>query len=177
MFRVTTVLVWIIAPPLIGCYTSIASEPPLKLKPTITLTGNDSAVSTASIEHCTEHKLWQTLWHQHKKGSEIDDALSCPEVDFDSHFVLAFFAGKGLIPPTFTIHEIVEEPDCVRIRYTFTSGQIIFVPDHQYEETKSYAFVVLPTIKKSIIVEEGHRLRTDEPYGWKERKRFTAVSR
>lgn len=125
---------------------------PSAVKPLVILTGNDSAVAKPAIERCLTSKEWQTVWHRHRNGSELDDLLGCPEIDFTACFVLAFFDGTSTIPPTFRIEEIIEDENVVRIRYHFTSGQIIFNPGEKLKETRSYAFAVFSATKKTIVL-------------------------
>jgi hypothetical protein len=103
--------------------------------------------------------------------------------------VLAVFSKSSRL----RLFEIVEETECVRVRYQPWGNQIAFIPtnlngfevnvfdvgrgkiDLEKPYPLSFAFVVLPKGNKAVILEEDVKHLIDEPPVWKERARFPAL--
>jgi hypothetical protein len=165
-----------------------SADVPRKVKPVVVWTGTASQQTKDSFDRCCSQKDWQVTWKAHsgRKGDAEDP--TCPQVDFDSYMVIAIFRKTSRI----RISDIVEEKECVRLRYQPWGNQVIFVPDHDTRAVKivelgrgeidpdkpyllSLAFVVLPRDHKAVILEEDVQGIIGKPPLWKERARFRAT--
>src|SRR5579871_1221728 len=81
---------------LFGAGLSFAADDGAKIKPVMVWTGTDSAQKTESFVICRNEAALQDVWHKHRNSKDKwDDALTCPQVDFDSVMVAAIFNGKS----------------------------------------------------------------------------------
>jgi hypothetical protein len=156
----------------------MAGEPREKVKPIVVWTGTDSGQTTASVARCMSKEQWRATWkaHQNEGG---DDGRAPPEVDFDGHMILAIFRGTGSQNYGLFDFEVLDESDCLRVRYITGYYQTGGLPDSEAErrklDTQSYAFLVLPKTSKAIVFEEAKNIRTRS--GWVERGRIAADER
>lgn len=165
-----------------------AADLPRKVKPVVVWTGIDSKQPKDSFARDCSPKDWQATWKAHCGQAKAAPHQTCPEVDFDSYMVIAVFRKTSRI----RVHEIVEEKECVRVRYQPCGNQIIFVPDPATNTVKrveagrgeldpdkpyllSFAFVVLPRSNKAVVVEADVQDVIGKPPVWKERAKFPAL--
>jgi hypothetical protein len=165
-----------------------AADPPRKVKPVVVWTGTDSKQAKDSFARCGSPKDWQATWNAHCGQEKPADLPTCPEVDFDSYMVIAVFRKTSRI----RVSEIVEEKECVRVRYQPWGNQIVFVPGPDAGTVKvvelgrgeldpdkpymlSFAFVVLPKANKAVVLEEDIQDLIGKPPVWKERAKFPAL--
>jgi hypothetical protein len=164
-----------------------AADPPRKVKPVVAWMGIDSKQTKDSFARCGSPNDWQATWNGHRAQEKTADDPTRPEVDFDSHIVIAVFRKTSRI----RVSEVVEEEDCVRVRYQPWGNQIIFVPDSAKGTVKtmelgrgeldpgkpyllSFAFVVLPKTSKVVVLEEDVQDWIGKPPVWKEQAKFPA---
>ncbi len=151
-----------------------AAELPRKLKPVVVWTGTDSKQAKMSFARYCSRKDWSATWHKHQSTDRKGNKQRCPEVDFDSHMVVAIFQGKSFQDTGIEVITVTDEKNCIRIRYKPMSFQVAYIePPAKGEtdsyETQSYAFLVLPKSQKAIVLEEDVRSLIHDPPLWKKR--------
>ncbi len=166
----------------------LGADLPRKVRPVVVWTGTDSKQSKESFARCTSPKEWQATWKAHTDRLGGADEPACPQVDFDSYTVIAIFRKRSRL----RISEVVEEQDCVRVRYQPWGDQIAFIPGPKGSSVKvlesgrgeidlnkpyllSFAFIVLPKGAKAIILEEDVQSVIGDPPVWKECAKFPAT--
>jgi hypothetical protein len=162
---------------------AVAADLPRKVKPVMFWTGGNSKQSKESFARCSTQKDWEAIWEKHHEWEKYVGDRSCPDVDFDSYMIVAIFVGKGRDMGV-RFYEVVEEKDCLRVRYKPIEYQTGFNPNEtdaerekreRESETQSYAFVVLPRSTKCVVLEENAQTTIDAPPVWRERTRFAAM--
>ncbi len=157
-----------------------SADAPNKIKPVMILSGSDSGVSKPLTELCRSDKELRAVWDKHQDG---DDRHHCPDMNFDSFMVIAMFLGTVEGKASIWVFEIVEDADAIHVRI-FAGGPQTGVTEEEESEadrlkriTRSYAFVVLPTSKKKVIVEEDELRSLVDPHKWKESKLFPVLDK
>jgi hypothetical protein len=164
------------------CFTPTAADPPQKIKPIMVWSGIDSGCAKESFARSTSQDEWRKTWKLHSVEGG-DAGRRTPDVDFDSYMVLSLFDGEGSQNHGVVLIEIINEANCLRVRYAVPLYQTGEIPDSEDAKlrlaTRSYAFVILPRSDKTIIFEEGqpHREGGGEVTykDWKEKGRSAAV--
>ncbi|HLW65389.1 MAG TPA: hypothetical protein VKS79_08730 [Gemmataceae bacterium] len=167
-----------------------ASDPPRTIKPVVVWTGIDSKQPKDSFARCCSAKEWQAIWDAHCGQQTPSDGPSCLDVNFDSYMVIAVFRRTSRI----RVGEIIEEMDCVRLRYHPWGDQLVFVPpsdgsnnvkiweagrgelDPDKPYLLSFVFVVLPRANKAFIIEEDVQDWIGKSPVWKEKAKFPALT-
>jgi hypothetical protein len=157
---------------------ALAGDPPKNFKPVVVWTGTDSGQTKASVARCVSKDQWQATWkaHEHEGG---EAGRLAPEVDFERYMVLAVFQGENVQNHGLFHFEVMDETDCLRVRYVTgyfqTAGHSDSEADKRRLETQSYAFLVLPKSSKAIVFEEAKDVRART--GWVEQGRIAADTR
>jgi hypothetical protein len=150
-----------------------------KLKPTAVFAGSHSAIRYETFNVITKEEGWQRLWKEHrgaKHDPEFTETEQELDIDFDTHYVVAVFAGVDWCEITPRLRG-----DVVVIGFrgvvNQTEGRLPQRSGH--EEAKDaakapYAFVVLPKPVKTVVIEEDVRYRLDKPPIWEHRFLFPA---
>jgi hypothetical protein len=154
---------------------AVAGDSPRKVRPIVVWSGTDSGRSKPAYDRCRSAAEWAATWEAHTKEGG-DAGREAPGVDFESYMVLGLFQGDGVQNRGLDVVEVIDEPDCLRVRYVTAYYQIIGLPDSEADkrrlETRSYALAVLPRSDKAVVLEEGNvRTKSD----WKERGRISAA--
>ena len=167
---------------------STAQDQPRPIKPILFWTGSDSHQMTELFSRCGTEEEWSVIWRKHQSRDENYYPRLCPTVDFEKYMLIAIFYGQGRSDVGLYLEGIIEEKDCIRLRYReFTyqvaSGSFVDtkadnskpVAPKKYE-FRSYASVILPRSKKAVMLEEGtfQDGRIDRPMIWKERAKLSA---
>jgi hypothetical protein len=159
--------------------SAFADDLPRKIKPVLVWTGTDSAQTKESFLRCCTQEDWEEKWRLHRGKVDAKWLPDCPEVDFGAYMMVIFFEGESAMNYGIRIAEVVEERNCLRLRYQPISFQTIFPAgtkvDWKKLETKSYAFVVLPKSAKSIILEKDLQPLLGKPPVWKEHRKIPGV--
>jgi hypothetical protein len=104
--------------------------------------GDDSAVTTPSVQRITDDISWTALWQRHAPGVEP------PRIDFDRAMVVAVFTAS-VSASLYGIH--LESAVATIGQIDVTTG--VFFSDVVRQNTvNSYLFVVLPRSPKPIAV-------------------------
>jgi hypothetical protein len=165
-----------------------ASELPRKIKPVVVWTGTDSKQTKDSFARCCSVKDWLATWITHRGKGKPTDPRTCPEVDFASYMVIAVFRKTSQIH----VCEMVEEKDCVRVRYQPWGNQLFFLPASDGSTFKiveqgrgeldlakpyllSFAFAIVPKVNKALVLEEDVQDLIGKPPLWKEQARFPVL--
>lgn len=163
--------------------SSRAAEPARSVKPVLIWSGIGSAAAKASASRSRSQTEWQAIWFRNTGRVGVEDPLAAPpEVDFSTHMVVALFHGDGWAANAGPkVAEVLEEADCLRVRYRPRWISFVFPPDPETEAmlkkaTRGYAFVLLPSSKKRIVLEEDAQVEKGAPPVWKERHRIAAAS-
>jgi hypothetical protein len=163
-------------------------EIPRELKPVMVWTGTETRQAKETFARCSTRKEWEAIWQQHQADANTN-APKCPEINFDSFMVVAIFHGNSSLNNGIEIRAVLEEKDCIRLRYRPLWYQyscislILRMEDGTTSEiepkiaTRSFAFVVLPCSRKSVVLEEDdHHIIGDAP-AWKERAKFAPAAK
>jgi hypothetical protein len=160
----------------------LRATPPGTLAPTVPFvqfTGHDSQRTKPGFFLVRADQPWRRLWAEHS-GKPTDEGMSmarhlAPKIDFDRCIVIAYFAGSTANSDGAVVEEVRESGEALTVRFidaTFqTAGQ-----DGRggAVDVNPYAFWVLPTTTKPIVIEEGNYSSKRDPVRWKEVHRFEA---
>jgi hypothetical protein len=165
-----------------------AADSPRKIKPAVVWTGIDTKQAKDFFARCCSPKDWQATWNAHRGSGNTANPPDCPEIDFDSYMVIAVFRDTSRI----RISDIVEEKECIRVRYQPWGNQVVFIPDPERSTVKvveagrgeihpekprtlSFAFAVLNKGNKAIVIEEDVQPILGKQPVWEERAKFSAL--
>jgi hypothetical protein len=153
-----------------------AEEP---LRPSVVLSGSDSAIQKPEMQRITKESAWATLWNRHvaqleRIKSERPVAPE-PQVDFEKFMIIAIFdgstwntAGLRFVTAKETETEVVLGLDW-RTYQTRGDGH----------EVTPYGFLVLPRTTKALRIQLDVRglpeYAADAPPKWKDIHTFPAM--
>lgn len=162
-----------------------AANTPRKVEPVMVWKGLDSKETTPSFERCTTMAEWHTVWLKHCGANKERYDVICPEVDFDRFMVVALFGGESGQNSGIRYREVVEEIDCIHVRYEDPFGQWLILATADgvkiisdigeidlEKKQNNFLFVVLPKSKKSMLIEQDVRREIGKPAEWKTRAAF-----
>ena len=161
-------------PALLFASAATAEELPRALKPVIVWTGTYSKEADQSFARCCSQREWETCWNKHIAIDEKADKQPCPEIDFDSYMTIVFF--KGQSDHGLTINSILEEKDCIRVRYrpnSYQTGELR--PGEPVGRAQNYSFIVFAKSKKPVVLEEDVHFLIGDPPVWKQQAKLPAV--
>jgi hypothetical protein len=160
-----------------------AAEPVRAVKPVLVWSGTGSAASKEAVARCRSDADWAAAWLRHTGRGGADDPLAArPEVDFGTHMVVALFHGDGWAANAGpAVAAVLEEADCLRVRYRPRWMSFVFPPDPETaavlkKATRGYAFILLPASGKRIVFEEDVQTEKGKPAVWKGRHEIPATS-
>jgi hypothetical protein len=160
---------------------------PLKVKPVMVWKGLDSKQTKEFFARCTTQQEWTAVWMKHCGVAKGRYDVICPEVDFDNYMVVVLFEGESGQNSGTRFREVIEEKDCIRVRYESPFGQVVILGTDEgvkiisdvgeidlEKKQNNFLFVVLPMSKKPMAVEQDVRTEIDKPAKWKARATFPA---
>jgi hypothetical protein len=153
------------------------NENPVKVKPVMVFSGPDSSAEKREFARCTSMRDLKQKWRIHCNLSADDECSTCPVIDFDSYEMVVLFEGKTDPNCGVQIIDVCDTGDRIRIRYKIMYYNIA-VPELselegvQAVKTKKllfqpFAFILLRTSKKPIVIEDNLYLTMGAPPSWK----------
>lgn len=165
-------------------------QPVRQMKPALVWTGTDSKIDKEAFVRCTSQPECDELWQKHRgvnpwgtvvqqqkdDSQELDHCQYCPQVDFDSHMIVAVFSGRGA-HEGMSVKSVLDERDFVRIGYKVETSQPGPARPNAprtpaRKPAQGYVFAVLPRSEKPIILEQDVRREINAPPVWIERARL-----
>jgi hypothetical protein len=155
---------------------SVADELPRAIKPVVVWTGTDSSVTKQSFSRCISVKQLGRTWDEHWGKKRL---WRPPEVDFDSHMLIAIFNGDGGQDAGISVTKVVEEKNLIKVRYRVLYYQVGFTADDELPDlrTRSFAFAVLPASGKEIIFDEDVNNTIGSDPVWKKVGQIPAIEK
>jgi len=146
-------------------------------RPTAVFDGTHSQIKKEKIVRVLTADAWKELWQEHRgKNATFTETGQSLEIDFETHYVIAIFVGNCdgcAITPRL-------RGDTVLIGYkgwvSQTEGRDERTPAQRAKDDAmaSYAFVILPRSRRTVLVEENVQRMLGEPPIWKQRVSFPA---
>lgn len=167
---------------LFGCTTPTPppAAPPGILRPVVAIEGPNSHIRTPACHRIRSPQQFARVWLAHQGKDRAADAgdylyyendAGVPQLDFETHEVLAVFGGVQGNSGGIQAVEIVDDATCRHFRYDSkpfqTSG-----PDGGGVQNTVYGFFVLPKTSLPIAVEEDVHELIGEPRKWREQARL-----
>jgi hypothetical protein len=121
--------------------------------PLVSMSGANSEVREASYQRVESPDTWARIWAKHL-GTSVDDAYRAHlEVDFDRCEVVVIFRGEQINARGVQIDSTEEMEDAVIVRFTQLGYQTAGASNNEPPD-RPYAFIVIPTTQKSIVLKE-----------------------
>jgi hypothetical protein len=173
-------LALIAACPLSVSPTARAEEKDVSTKPLLLLTGADSRMDKTAYHRVASAEAFRKLWLRHLGKSEDGAFLErapALAIDFDRCMVLAIFRCEKGYSRGLNVVSVAEGKETITLRFEDLGSQVAAPLGGALPVTSvtpAYAFVVLPSSTKSVVLEEAVRDLKDQPPAWKERARLEA---
>jgi hypothetical protein len=183
---------WILLSGLVGFLATgptISNDGPRQVKPVLVWTGINTKQPTEGFARCCSQEEWKATWNSHSVRDKDQGDSTCPAIDFDAYMVLAVFQDSSRL----CLAEVLEENDCLRVRYRRYGNQIIFIPDpdgtvkviecgrgeieRDKPRTLGFVFVLLPRSNKAILFEDDVQNLIGGPPVWQVREKLPALTR
>lgn len=156
-----------------------AEEPAQTIKPVLVWSGTDSKCAAVDFDRCHSQSEWDAVWKRHVGADPDDNSISAPQIDFNAYMVAVIFHGKNGLNHGIRVPEVIEEGKAIRVRFRPMWYQIAWLPrtqeDNRKLDTQSFAFIVLPTSKKTVIFEENAQSLIDGPPKWEGRAQIVML--
>ncbi len=152
----------------------MAENPVTTAKPLAVLTGRDSQVRKPSYYRISSSEQWDKVWSAHHGKTQSPTM----EIDFEKCMVIAVFQGTGRYSDGLEIDSISETADRITLRFRDRWYAIALRPGQAPPDDAPYGFIILPTSKKPVFLEEQTSPTFDKTTGkrlppdWKERARL-----
>src|SRR4051794_26434420 len=78
-----------------GACELIAAEPPCKIKPVVVWSGTRSAQTKELLARCSSDDELIKIWEKHARFAPGSAQFARPQIDFDTHMLVAIFHGKS----------------------------------------------------------------------------------
>jgi hypothetical protein len=162
-----------------------AEEPKeMPYKATAVFTGTHSEIKKERFAVVYAAEVWKRLWEEHRgKENRFTESYQELEIDFETHFVVAVFAGScdwcGI--NTRITSDELRVGFRAGVNQTEGGGEFGARPRTTVERAKDeaqapYAFVVLPRPVRKIVIEQDVRRLIDESPVWEVRTAFPVIS-
>jgi hypothetical protein len=140
----------------------------------VAISGADSHVGKPSYQRITTAKDWARIWATHL-GTSVDDAYrQLLEVDFQRCLIVVIFQGEAINVRGIQIVSFSETLNSITIRFDELTYQTAGDSNND-PPRRPYAFVIIPTTSKTIVVEENVQNYKDAPLEWKQIARLPAT--
>jgi hypothetical protein len=158
------------------------NEKETKLKPTVVYRGSHSAILKEDFKVVTTQAAWERVEKQHRgESTRFTETLQDLQVDYDTHYVVAVFAGGSGWRKWCKVTALARG-EAIVLRVESGGCQTVVGYEEGWSEEKKarwystapYVFVVLPRPVKTIVIEKDVRSQLGDPPLWKEQKRFPA---
>ncbi len=142
----------------------------------VTTTGRTSNIHEETYLLCGSQEIFDQAWLEHQ-GDQFNRAAQgwpmTPQIDFDQCHVLLLFGGDRVNCNGYRYIEVIQEHDAITYRVDLITyqGSSVTAKDSGVA-AQPWAMIVIPSTKKTLLIEENMQGMKNQPPKWKQRAVF-----